>query len=159
MSGLNEALLTRLRRPRSSEPDKVRADTTVVETDVAYPTDSGFGQGGGQSWPDSVPRSRLAPGLAHRRSGRDSFGAPPGTCHRGMAARRSDDAKNEARAITGEMVTIAERAIAEAGARPARLCKPRGADHHQRGAVEHLAAGDVGLGQRRWWPNLSERRT
>jgi IS5 family transposase len=40
--GLNEALLAKAAAAKLLRTDKVRADTTVVEADVAYPTDSGL---------------------------------------------------------------------------------------------------------------------
>jgi len=49
VAGLNEALLVKAADAKLLRTDKVRADTTVVEADVAYPTDSGLaGQSGRQ---------------------------------------------------------------------------------------------------------------
>ena len=46
VTGLNEALLAKAAAAKLLRTDKVRADTTVVEAAVAYPTDSGLiGQG------------------------------------------------------------------------------------------------------------------
>ncbi len=46
VGGLNEALLTKAVEAKLVRTNKVRADTTVVEADVGYPTDSEpFGQG------------------------------------------------------------------------------------------------------------------
>jgi len=42
VAGLNEALLAKAAQAKLLRTDKVRADTTVVEADVAYPTDSGL---------------------------------------------------------------------------------------------------------------------
>ena len=42
VAGLNEALLVKAADAKLLRTDKVRADTTVVEADVAYPTDSGL---------------------------------------------------------------------------------------------------------------------
>ncbi len=42
VAGLNEALLAKAADAKLLRTDKVRADTTVVEGDVAYPTDSGL---------------------------------------------------------------------------------------------------------------------
>jgi IS5 family transposase len=42
VAGLNEALLARAAAEKLLRTDKVRADTTVVEAAVAYPTDSGL---------------------------------------------------------------------------------------------------------------------
>jgi IS5 family transposase len=53
VAGLNEALLAKAATAKLLRTDKVRAGTTVVEADVAYPTDSGC-------WPRRSARS-LAP--------------------------------------------------------------------------------------------------
>ena len=42
VAGLNDALLTKAAENKVIKTDKVRADTTVVEANVAYPTDSGL---------------------------------------------------------------------------------------------------------------------
>src|SRR5918996_3919523 len=42
VDGLNEALLAKAHDDKLIRLDKVRADTTVVEANVAYPTDSGL---------------------------------------------------------------------------------------------------------------------
>jgi IS5 family transposase len=42
VTGLNEALLIKAAAGKLLRTDKVRADTTVVEGDVGYPTDSGL---------------------------------------------------------------------------------------------------------------------
>jgi IS5 family transposase len=42
VSGLNQALLAKAVEAKLVKTDKVRADTTVVEADVSYPTDSGL---------------------------------------------------------------------------------------------------------------------
>ena len=42
MAGLNDALLAKAAEHKLLRTDKVRADTTVVEAAVAYPTDSGL---------------------------------------------------------------------------------------------------------------------
>jgi IS5 family transposase len=41
IDGLNEALLARAVEARVLKTNRVRADTTVIEANVAYPTDSG----------------------------------------------------------------------------------------------------------------------
>ena len=42
VAGLNEALLAKAAGAKLLRTNKVRADTTVVEADVGYPTDSGL---------------------------------------------------------------------------------------------------------------------
>jgi transposase, IS5 family len=93
--------------------DKVRADTTVVEADVKYPTDSGLltsaigriatclrrlEQLGVKI--DSVDRT--APARTHQ----DSIGA--------WLRRRTDDAKTEVLTITGMLADLAAQSVGEA---------------------------------------------
>src|ERR1700758_1349272 len=73
VAGLNEALLVKAAGQKLLRTDKVRADTTVVEADVGYPTDSGLlakgigamarGNAGSQSrrWRAAYPGARPAP--------------------------------------------------------------------------------------------------
>ncbi len=80
IDGLNEALLAKAHEDKLVRLDKVRADTTVVEANVAYPTDSGLlAKGVAKLARLDRGRSRR-PGLATRTSvpGPDPFGAPPG---------------------------------------------------------------------------------
>ena len=89
--------------------DKIRADTTVVEANVAYPTDSGLLARGVAKMAGMV-RALQGMGLASRtrsmRRRAHAIGA--------WLRRRSDEAKDEVRAINAEMVLIAEATVAEA---------------------------------------------
>ncbi len=107
---LNEAAGRRRRRPTWSELDKVRADTTVVPANVAYPTDSGLLAKGVAKLTKTV-RRHPAPrsGPAHPLSGPHPLGAPTGPSGRGLAAP-------------------AQRGRQRRGARPHRR-----AGHHRRG--------------------------
>ncbi|GAC1595817.1 MAG: hypothetical protein NVS3B21_19180 [Acidimicrobiales bacterium] len=51
VAGLNEALLARAAEDKVVCLDRVRADTTVVGANVAYPTDSGLIARVWRSWP------------------------------------------------------------------------------------------------------------
>ncbi len=51
VAGLNEALLAKAHEQKLIRIDRVRADTTVVEANVAYPTDSGLLAKGWRNWP------------------------------------------------------------------------------------------------------------
>ena len=64
VDGLNEALLAKAHDQKLVRLDRVRADTTVVEANVAYPTDSGLLA---RAWPSSlVSLGRCTqPGLRH----------------------------------------------------------------------------------------------
>jgi IS5 family transposase len=114
VDGLNEALLAKAAEEKLVRVDRLRADTTVIPANLAHPSDAGLLAKG------VVRLSKLTAklkelGLARRTRFRDrtrsmsrrSFAI--GTWLR----RRSDQAKEEVLAITAEMVTIAEAALAD----------------------------------------------
>ena len=115
IDGLNNALLAKAHGDKLIRLDKVRADTTVVEANVAYPTDSGLLAKGVAKLGRLAAQVKAA-GLAtttfrdRTRSGarraRDDIGA--------WLRRRNDDAKAEVRKINAEMAGIAERTVADA---------------------------------------------
>jgi len=114
-AGLNEALLAKAAEKDVIRLDRVRADTTVVEANVAYPTDSGL-LAKGVAKLVKLSSAIKAAGLAARTTTRDRTRSVRRRAH-AIAAwlrRRNDDAKEEVKAITGEMATIAEAAIADA---------------------------------------------
>lgn len=115
VAGLNEALLAKAAENKVIRLDKVRADTTVVEANVAYPTDSGL-LAKGVAKLARLSRRIKAAGLATRTTARDRTRSVRRRAH-SIAAwlrRRNDDAKEEVKVITAEMATIAEAAAAEA---------------------------------------------
>jgi IS5 family transposase len=75
VAGLNEALLDKAAAAKLLRTDKVRADTTVVQAAVAYPTDSGLLAKAIGSMARSVARVKAAGGAA---LGRGIGGARPG---------------------------------------------------------------------------------
>jgi IS5 family transposase len=112
---LNEELVVKAAEAKLVKTDRVRADTTVVPANVCYPSDSGLLDRG-------VARlSRLAGqlkdmGLAKRTRFRDRTRAMR---RRGHAIgtwlrRRTDEAKDEVLALTGDMAAIAEATLADA---------------------------------------------
>jgi IS5 family transposase len=117
VDGLNEALLAKAAAAKVLKTSKVRADTTVVEADVAYPTDSGLLAKGVARMATTIRRVKAA-GLASRTKTRDRTR----TVHaraRSIGAnlrRRTDQAKDEVRAINADMVRVARRAVREARA-------------------------------------------
>ena len=115
VAGLNETLLAKAAEKKVVRLDKVRADTTVVEANVAYPTDSGL-LAKGVAKLVALSLAIKAAGLAARTTTRDRTRSVRRRAH-DIAAwlrRRNDDAKEEVKAITGEMATIAEAAIVDA---------------------------------------------
>jgi IS5 family transposase len=73
VDGLNEALLAKAAEAKLLRTHRIRADTTVMAANVAYPTDSGllgkryggssrlasgFGPPAARCWPPDTPRRR-----------------------------------------------------------------------------------------------------
>ena len=156
VDGCNEALLAKAADAKLLRTSRLRADTTVIPADVAYPTDSGLlaravrriavtgrriqAAGGG----DPHPAARPQP--VGRRSGR--MGSPR-SC--GYAARRTGPRRRQTvQRITGELAGLAERAAADA---QRLLANARRALRRAQLQAEHLAAGrrapDPAAGRRR----------
>jgi transposase, IS5 family len=95
--------------------DKVRADTTVVPANVAYPTDSGLLTKGVAKLTKTV-RALQSLGLARRTRFRDRTRSVRRRAHQVAAwlRRRSGEAKDEVLVLTGELATIAEASIKDA---------------------------------------------
>ena len=68
VAGLNEALLAKAAAAKLLRTDKVRADTTVVEAAVAYPTDSGLLAKAVGSMARTVARIKAAGGATRTRA-------------------------------------------------------------------------------------------
>ena len=115
IEGLNEALLAKAHEAKLVRLDKVRADTTVVEANVAYPTDSGL-LAKGVAKLGRLAGQVQAAGLATRTTFRDRTRSVRRRAHDigAWLRRRNDDAKAEVRKINAEMAGIAERTVAEA---------------------------------------------
>jgi IS5 family transposase len=117
VDGLNEALLAKAHEHKLVRTDRVRADTTVVEANVAYPTDSGL-LAKGVAKLARLTATVKAAGLAARTTSRDRTRSVRRRAHAigAWLRRRGDDARDEVVAITGEMASIAEHAIVDARA-------------------------------------------
>lgn len=114
VNALNEALLAKAHEDKLVRLDRVRADTTVVEANVAYPTDSGL-MAKGVAKLAKLTAAVKAAGLASRTTFRDRTRSVRRRAH-DMGAwlrRRNDDAKVEVHRINTEMVAIAQRAVRE----------------------------------------------
>lgn len=121
VAGLNEALLAKAASAKLLRTDKVRADTTVVEGAVAYPTDSGLLAKAIGSMARTVKRIKAAGGATRTRS-RDRRRSA-GQRARSIAAKlklrgeqHRDQAQAAVRRITGELAGIAEQTKREATA-------------------------------------------
>ena len=121
VAGLNEALLAKAAASKLLRTDKVRADTTVVEADVAYPTDSGLLAKAVGKIARTVERVKAAGGATRTRS-RDRRRAA-GRRARSIAsklklrgAQQRDEAQSTVRRITGELAGLVEAAMGDARA-------------------------------------------
>ena len=108
VTDLNDALLDKASDAKLVKLDRVRADTTVVEANVAYPTDSGLLAHAISLLVTLVARVHAAGG-ATRTKVRDRRRAA-GRRARSIAAnlkRRNGDAKDAVLRITGELAGLA----------------------------------------------------
>jgi len=115
VDGLNEALLAKAQAAKVLKTNRVRADTTVVPANVAYPTDSGLMAKGVAKMAKSIEKLKGA-GLASRTRSRDRTRMVRARA-RSIGAnlrRRSGEAKDEVMAINADMVRIAQVAVDEA---------------------------------------------
>ncbi len=119
IEGLNEALLAKAVEAKVLRTNRLRADTTVVPANVAYPTDSGLLAKAVKRIAVTGRRIKAAGG-AVRTQVRDRSRSAGKRAH-GIAAKlrmRSAQGRDEAQAmvqrITGELADLAESAAKEA---------------------------------------------
>jgi transposase, IS5 family len=119
IDGLNEALLAKAAEAKLLRTNKVRADTTVVEADVGYPTDSGLLAKGIGTVARSVARIKATGGAVRTRArdrrrsaGRRARAIASKLRLRG--AQQRDQAQAVVQRITGELASIAEQTVREA---------------------------------------------
>ena len=117
VNGLNEALLARAVEARVLKTNRVRADTTVVEANVAYPSDSSLLAKGVAKMATTAKKLR-AMGLATRTRLADKTRTVRSRARSINAnlRRRNDDKIAEVRRINGELAGIAERVARQADA-------------------------------------------
>jgi len=146
VTALNEALLAKAHAAKVVRLHKVRADTTVVGANVAYPTDSGL-------LAKAVARMGRLVAKVHAAGGATRTKARDRSRSAGRRAReissklklRNDDAKAAVLAITGELADLATLTAAEARAvlRNGRRALRRagtGASGRLRAALDELEA-------------------
>lgn len=156
VEGCNEALLAKAAEAKLLRTNRLRADTTVVPADVAYPTDSGLLAKAIRRIAVTGRRIQAAGG-AMRTSVRDRSRAAGKRAH-GIAAKlrmRSAQGKDEAHAVvkrvTGEL-DLAERAADAADDAERLLSNARRALRRAQAKAEALAAAggrDAAAGRRR----------
>lgn len=115
VEALNETLIAKAVEQRLVKTNRVRADTTVVEADVKYPTDSGLltkaiGKAAGL-----VERIKNS-GAASRTTVVDHVEASRRHAHEigAWLRRRSGEARDEVLAITGQITELAEQTMSDA---------------------------------------------
>jgi transposase, IS5 family len=115
VDALNAALLAKAAETRVLKTNRVRADTTVVAANVAYPSDSGL-LAKGVARIVTVVKQLKALGLATRTKLADKTRSVRKRAHSINAnlRRRNDDKLAEVRRINAEMVGIAERVAGQA---------------------------------------------
>jgi transposase, IS5 family len=121
VAGLNEALLDKAAADKLLRTDRVRADTTVVEADVGYPTDSGLLAKAVGTLSRGVARIKTLGGATRTRvrdrrrsAGRRARSIASKLRLRG--AQQRDEAQAVVRRITGELADIAEATMHGAAA-------------------------------------------
>jgi IS5 family transposase len=154
VDGCNEALLAKAAKAKLLRTTRLRADTTVVPADVAYPTDSGLLAKAVRRIAVTGRRIQAAGGATRTRV-RDRSRSAGKRAH-GIAAKlrlRSAQGKDEAQAtvrrITAELAALAERAATDA---EALLTNARRALRRAQAKAETLAAAggkDAAAGRRR----------
>jgi IS5 family transposase len=119
VDGCNEALLAKAAEAKLLRTTRLRADTTVVPADVAYPTDSGLLAKAVRRIAAAGRRVQAAGGATRtpvrdrsRSAGRRA--REIGAKLRLRAAQTRDEAQAVVRRITGELAGLAERAAADA---------------------------------------------
>ncbi len=150
----NEALLAKATDAKLLRTTRLRADTTVVAADVAYPTDSGLLARAVRRIAATGRRIQAAGGAIRTRH-RDRSRAAGKRAH-GIAAKlrlRSAQGREEAQRtvqrITGELAELAERAASDA---ERLLTNARRALRRAQAKAEELAASggrDAAAGRRR----------
>ena len=131
VNGLNQALSAKAVDVKVMKTNRVRADTTVVEPNVAYPSDSSLLAKGVAEMAESAKRLKAMGlrGEAHPADRQDAHGALRARSIGANLRRRTDDKLAEVRRIIdGELAGIADRVArqADAGATPAASSRALG---------------------------------
>src|SRR3954453_17561514 len=154
VDGCNQALLAKAAEAKLLRTSRLRADTTVVPADVAYPTDSGLLARALRRIATIGLRVQAAGGATRTRVRDRSRAAGArareiGAKLRLRTAQGRDEAQATVRRVTGELAGLAERVVADA---QKRLVNARRALRRaNRSATERQAAGtpDPTAGRRR----------
>jgi IS5 family transposase len=154
VDGLNRVLLAKAVEAKVVRTHRVRADTTVVPANVAYPTDSGLLAKAVRRIGTSVKRIQAAGGAVRTRV-RDRSRSAGAKAHAVAAKLRSraqlgrDEARAGVQKITGELADLAEQAIKDT--RKLLVNAHRAADRARAKATALARTGirDAAAGRRR----------
>ena len=145
MAGLNEALWAKAAGEKLLRTARVRADTTVIAANVAYPTDSGLLAKAVGKLVRTVRRVQAAGGATgtvmtdrRRAAARRVREIASKLRTRGKLGR--EESTQAIRRVTGELADLAEKTAAR-GRRGAAQRPPRGAEGAQRAGARPAAAG------------------
>ena len=118
VNGLNEALLARAVEARVLKTNRVRADTTVIEANVAYPSDSSLLAKGVAKMAKAAKMKLRTLGLARRTRLADKTRTVRSRARTINAnlRRRTDDKIAEVKRINADLADIAERVARQADA-------------------------------------------
>ena len=154
VDGLNEALLAKAAEAKLLRTHRIRADTTVVPANVAYPTDSGLLGKAVRRIAATGERIRAAGGAVRTRL-RDRSRAAGKRAHaiasklRSRAALGREEAKAAVLTSTGELAELAETAVRDA---ERLLANAQRAVHRAKAKAAELRARgkhDAAAGRRR----------
>ena len=115
VDALNDALLVKAAEARVLKTNRVRADTTVVEANVAYPVDSSL-LAKGVAWVAKLARRARAQGLATRTVVRDRTRSVYRRARDvvNMLRQRGDERRARVGRLNAELAAIARAAVRDA---------------------------------------------
>jgi IS5 family transposase len=154
VAGLNEALLAKAAGQKLLRTSRLRADTTVVPANVAYPTDSGLLARAIRRIAATGRRIQAAGG-ATRTKVRDRSRAAGRRAHaiaaklRSRAAQARDGKQAAVARATGELAELAGRAAADARRLLANACRALRRAEAKAAALAAAGLKDAAAGRRR----------
>ena len=151
MAGLNEALLARAAGQKLLRTARVRADTTVIGANVAYPTDAGLLAKAVGKLVRAARRVQAAGGatgtvMTDRRRAAGRRAREMAATMRARAQLGRDESSRAIRRVTGDLADLAEGAAAQAAAvlRNGRRAIPKALSGRMRGRLRR-ALGELAV--------------
>jgi IS5 family transposase len=133
---INQRLLESLIEKKLIKGRKLRVDTTVVEANITHPTDAGLLYEGVKKLTKAVTRIKQACGKTTRQSTRQISKMKEHMLSIGkVLRRRTDDARNEVREITGKMAVEAQKVLGHVERLVKKLVPETATDHKLLGNV------------------------